>query len=134
MNTILIVDDNPDAVVLAQHALSRTGLDIRTESASSGHEALRKLCQTQDLPALILLDLVMVGIDGIETLRRIRSDERLKHIPVVFVTLSAFESDEARAREAGANGFIRKVISMVQFTRELERHVKLHCKPAMVLS
>ncbi|OGW45702.1 MAG: hypothetical protein A2078_13205 [Nitrospirae bacterium GWC2_57_9] len=128
MKTVLIVDDNPDGILLTQIALSELVLDIRTETADSGENALRLLADAPDLPALILLDLKMPGIGGIETLRRIRADDRLKHIPVVIVTLSTLESDEVTARETGANGFVRKAIRNEEFSRDLEQQVRLYVK------
>jgi CheY-like chemotaxis protein len=61
---------------------------------------------------------------GIETLRKIRADERLKNIPVVIVTCSILESDEQRSREAGATAFIHKAIRINDFSEDLGRHVK----------
>ena len=121
---ILIVDDRPDDVELTEMALSMLDCKFRTESATTGEKALDFLKTLEQLPALILLDLKMPGMGGIETLRRIRTKERLKHVPVVIVTCSTLESDVQKSREAGANGFIHKAIGISEFSEDLGRHVK----------
>lgn len=121
---ILIVDDRAEDVDLTEVALSMLGCKFRTESASTGEEALELLRAAEHLPAVILLDLKMPGIGGLETLRRIRADERLKSIPVVIATCSILESDAREAREAGATGFIHKAIRLDEFSRDLGRHLK----------
>ncbi len=121
---ILIVDDRPADVELAEMALSMLDCKFRTESVSTGEEALDFLSAAKQLPDLILLDLKMPGMGGIETLRRIRAEERLKNIPVVIVTCSILESDIQETREAGATGFIHKAIRITEFSEDLGRHVK----------
>ncbi len=118
--TILIIDDNQDDVMIARRVLSRLKRRIRTEVASCGDEGLAFLCREKSLPALILLDLKMPGMDGIEVLRRIRGDRRLKSVPVVVVTHSALESDVAACREAGANGVLHKAFDIERFSKEIE--------------
>jgi CheY-like chemotaxis protein len=122
--TILIVDDSPVSVTLAELALSMIDRDIRTQSVSTGEKALEMLRTAQQLPAMILLDLEMPGMGGFETLRRIRADERLKAIPVVIVTSSTREIAGEEAREAGATGFVHKAIRLHEFSRDLEHHIK----------
>jgi putative two-component system response regulator len=127
--TILIVDDSPDGIMLAELALSMMNLDARTESACSGERALELLAAGEHLPDLILLDLKMPGIGGIATLKKIRADERLRNIPVVVTTLSTLESDVAAAQQAGANAFVHKAIRMHEFKNDLEHHVKCWINP-----
>ncbi len=121
---ILIVDDRREDVDLTEIALSMLGCEFRTESVSTGELAVDYLEAAEQLPALILLDLKMPGMGGIETLRRIRADERLKNIPVVIVTCSILESDVQKSREAGATGFVHKAIRINEFSQDLGRHVK----------
>ncbi len=72
------------------------------------------------LPDLVLLDLKMPGMSGIEVLREIRSDHQLRELPVVVVTSSALESDKAEAIAAGASYYIEKPFAMDKFSKELE--------------
>ncbi len=121
---ILIVDDRPDGIELTKFALSELDYEFRTESVSTGERALDFLTTTEQLPALILLDLKMPGMGGIETLRRIRADDRVKDIPVVIVTSSILENDVHDGREAGASGFIHKPIKIAEFSRELDPYIR----------
>lgn len=121
---ILIVDDRPDDILLTEMALSMLGCEIRTESVSTGEQALEFLRTAAERPAMILLDLKMPGMGGVETLRRIRADERLNDIPVVIVTCSTLENDKKAAHEAGATGFIYKAIRLNEFSKDLAHHVK----------
>ena len=120
---ILIIDDRSDSAHLTEMALAMLDPEIRTESVCTGEQALAFLRTTRELPALILLDLNMPGMNGIETLRQLRADERLKNIPVVIVTYSILESDVQEGREAGATGFIHKDIRLTEFSEELWRHI-----------
>jgi len=72
------------------------------------------------LPALILLDLKMPGMNGIELLREIRADDLLRKLPVVVVTSSALESDKTEAIAAGANDYIQKPLALDKFSKALE--------------
>ena len=94
---IFIVDDSPTDIELTTIALEATGREIRVRSALDGKSALAMLRNGLGVPALILLDLKMPGMSGIEVLREIRADDRLKEIPVVVVTSSALESDRTEA-------------------------------------
>ncbi len=118
--TVLIIDDNQDDVMIAGRVLSRLERGIRTEIASSGEEGLAFLRREKTLPALVLLDLKMPGMDGIEVLRRMRSDHKLKSVPVVVVTHSALESDVAACLEAGANAVLHKAFDIELFRKEIE--------------
>ena len=85
---ILIVDDSPIDIELTTIALEATGREISVRSALDGKSALAMLRNGHGLPALILLDLKMPGMSGIEVLREIRADDRLRELPVVVVTSS----------------------------------------------
>ncbi len=120
---ILIVDDRPEDIELTEMALSMTGCEFRTESAATGEDALDFLNAAEQLPDLILLDLKMPGMGGIETMRRIRADERLKSIPVVIITASVLESDKDDGSRAGASGFVHKAIRLEEFSENLRHHI-----------
>lgn len=120
MYTVLIVDDQPDDIELATIALVAARPDIDVNSALDGTTALALLRKEGGRPDLILLDLKMPGMNGIEVLREIRADACLKVLPVVVVTSSSLESDMAKAIAAGANGYIQKPLSLDQFSKDLD--------------
>jgi CheY-like chemotaxis protein len=117
---ILVVDDSPTDIELTTIALEATGREICVRSATDGESALAMLRKGHGLPALILLDIKMPGLNGIEVLREIRSDDHLHRIPVVVVTSSALDSDKAEAIAAGANGYIQKPFALSQFSKDLD--------------
>jgi CheY-like chemotaxis protein len=121
---ILIVDDSPDGTMLTELAVTQLALGIRTQCVSGGKKAVELLASSENPPDLVFLDLKMPGMDGIDTLRRIRSDTRLRTLPVVITTLSTLESDEEAAHKAGASGFIYKAIRFSDFSRDIELQVK----------
>jgi CheY-like chemotaxis protein len=120
---ILLVEDTPDDAELTIMSLKRSGLVNEVVLAEDGLEALDYLfCggsysgrNSKDTPSLILLDIKMPRLDGIEVLQRLRADERTRLIPVVMLTTSTEDSDLARAYEAGANAYVRKPVSLVEF-------------------
>ena len=117
---ILIVDDNATERELTTIAIEATGRKISVRYAKDGKSALSMLRNGHKLPDLILLDLKMPGMSGIEVLHELRGDDRLRDLPVVVVTSSALESDRAEATAAGASGYIKKPHSLTQFSKELE--------------
>lgn len=121
---ILIVDDSPDGTMLTELAVTQLALGIRTQSVSGGKKAVELLAASEKLPDLVFLDLKMPGMDGIDTLRSIRADSRLRTLPVVITTLSTLESDEESAHKAGASGFIYKAIRFSDFSRDIEQQVR----------
>lgn len=121
--TILIVDDRPDDLVLTRLALAAFETAARIECASGGEEALAFLNTAPEPPAVILLDLKMPGMNGIDTLRKIRADSRFKDIPVMIVTSSTLESDIQASRQAGATEYIHKAIRLDDFSADLARHL-----------
>lgn len=104
MRKILVVDDNYDNRFIAGEMLSMNGYQV--VSAVSGRDALRVL--ESDRPNLILMDLTMPQMDGWEATRRIKSDPRLSHIPVVAVTSHAVETDLNLALDAGCADYLIK--------------------------
>ena len=119
MPIVLIVDDDPDDIELTALAIEKTRQDVCVISATDGKSALTLLLEGNDLPDLIFLDLKMPGMSGVETLREIRSADRLKNIPVVVVTSSSLESDKHEAYSAGANDFAHKAFDLGRFNRDI---------------
>ncbi len=118
--TILIIDDNEDDVLLMKVALEKTGRYFKTEVAPSGEAGLAFIRKAKIPPKLVLLDLKMPGMDGLEVLREIRNDESLGRMPVVVVTHSDLKSDKQAAVEAGANSYLHKATDLDQFRKDLE--------------
>ena len=104
---ILVVEDNPLNLKLVRDVLQFAGYDV--VEAQSGEDGLR--AAQQDPPDLVLMDLQLPGIDGTETLRRLRESSLGRDVPVVAVTAFAMAEDRERACMAGFDGFIEKPIS-----------------------
>jgi len=117
---ILIIDDNPKDIELTILALEATGRGISVLTATDGQSALAMLSNGHELPALILLDIKMPCMDGMEVLREIRADERLRYLPVVVVTSSSLESDRTEAIAAGANDYLEKPLTLGKFSKALD--------------
>jgi two-component system response regulator len=122
-NAILLVEDNPSDAKLTLLAFARCGVSNEVTVAHDGAEALDYLFATgihaerdaSELPTLILLDLNLPRIDGLEVLRRIRAEETTRLVPVVILTSSKEEEDIVRGYTFGANAYIRKPVDFVQF-------------------
>jgi two-component system, response regulator len=120
---ILLVEDNPDDVELAIHALRREQLINDITVARDGEEALDFIfCRgqyahrsPQQPPRLILLDLKLPKVDGLEVLRVIKSDPRSKAIPVVVMTSSSEERDLVESYKLGVNAYVQKPVDFEQF-------------------
>ncbi|WP_287582681.1 response regulator [Candidatus Borrarchaeum sp.] len=120
---ILLVEDNPDDVLLTKRAFKKSNILNELVVANDGVEALDYLFGTgaykgRDLsimPVLILLDLRLPKLDGIDVLRRIRDDERTKLIPVVILTTSKEQKDLIESYSLGANSYIPKPVDFDQF-------------------
>ena len=126
---ILLVEDDPDDVKLTLKALEKSRITNKVEVAWDGVEALdylfgRGKFEGRDLsimPQLILLDLKMPKLDGIEVLRRMRSDERTKLLPVVVLTTSTEDRDRIESYKLGANSYIRKPVDFYQFAEAIQQ-------------
>ena len=120
--TILLVDDDPDCRMLVRDAIADCRVSNDVREACDGREALAFLSAAADdhspdriRPGLVYLDVEMPGMDGLETLRRIRADPRLKDIPVVMMTGVADDDHMRRAAELGANSYTLKPANAEQF-------------------
>jgi CheY-like chemotaxis protein len=121
--SILLVEDNPSDEALTLRALKKNNIASDVVVVRDGAEALDYLLarrgnpsETRALPQLILLDLNLPKIDGLEVLRRIRADERTRLLPVVILTSSGEERDIVSGYGLGANGYVRKPVDFVEFT------------------
>jgi two-component system, response regulator len=122
-DTLLLVEDNPDDEALTLRALKRNNILNEVVVARDGVEALDYLFGTgaysgRDLsapPPLVLLDLKLPKVDGLEVLRRMRADPRTRCLPVVMLTTSNEERDLRDAYDLGVNSFIRKPVDFAQF-------------------
>lgn len=125
---ILIIDDSEDDILLTRMVLAKINGSIKVETALSGEAGLAFLRSEDCPPALVLLDLKMPGMDGLNVLCAIRADERLRSIPVIIVTHSDLESDKDACCKNGANSFLSKSVDLDQFKEnirnELERWIK----------
>ena len=113
---ILIVEDNPNDVELTLRALAQHKLGNKVHVTRDGAEALDYL-RDSVRPKVVLLDLKLPKVDGLEVLRRIKSDERTRTIPVVILTSSREEPDVATAYQLGANSYIVKPVEFENFVR-----------------
>ena len=120
---ILLVEDNPDDVELALHALRQEKLANRLEVAQDGEEALdflfcrgaHKSRSFENPPKVVMLDLKLPKVDGIEVLRQLKNDPRTKAIPVVILTSSREEKDMVHSYQLGVNAYIQKPVDFEQF-------------------
>lgn len=115
---ILLVEDNPNDAELAIRALRRNHLSNTLLHVEDGKEALDFLFDEKNsMPKLILLDLKMPRVDGIEVLRKLKSDEKKKIIPVVVLTSSKEERDIIESYKLGVNAYIVKPVDFEQFVK-----------------
>jgi CheY-like chemotaxis protein len=121
--SILVVDDNPINVRLLNVVLANGGYRVR--SAGDAHEALSLLNAFS--PELVLVDLQLPGMDGLELVRLLRADARTKEIPIVAVTAYAMKGDDERALRAGCDGYVTKPIDTRAFLGIVASH--LHARP-----
>ena len=126
---ILLVEDNPDDELLALRALKKNNLINEVVVAHDGVEALDYLFgagehagrDTNVMPQLILLDLKLPRIDGLEVLRRLRADGRTRLLPVVILTSSREQQDMLDSYGLGANSYVRKPVNFEQFVGAVEQ-------------
>lgn len=127
---ILVVEDNPRDEALTLRALKKSNVVNDVVVVRDGVEALDYLFgtgthegrDTSDLPQMVLLDLKLPKVDGLEVLRTLRTDERTRRLPVVIFTSSSEEEDMIKSYNLGANSYVRKPVEFDQFleaTRQL---------------
>lgn len=122
-HVILLVEDNPDDVELTLRAFEKSKVANDIVVVRDGEQALNYLFRAgphaqrdpKMMPEVVLLDLKLPKVDGLEVLRRMRADERTRRLPVVVLTSSNEESDIIRSYDLGANSFVRKPVNFAQF-------------------
>ncbi len=126
---ILLVEDHPDDEELTMRALAKNNILNQVVVARDGVQALEYLLgtgayagrDTTVMPQLILLDLKLPKIDGLEVLRRLRADERTRFLPIVILTSSKEEQDLIKSYKLGANSYIRKPVDFIEFTKAVQQ-------------
>ena len=126
---ILLVEDNPDDEVLTRRALKKNNIGNEVVVARDGAEALDYLFgtgayegrDTNVMPQVVLLDLKLPKVDGLEVLRRLRAGERTKLLPVVVLTSSREQQDLVDSYDYGANSYIRKPVDFAQFVEAVRQ-------------
>ena len=115
---ILVVEDNEKNMKLFRDILGATG--YRTLEATSGERAV-ELARSQE-PDLVLMDIQLPGIDGVEALARLRGDERTAQVPVLALTAQAMEGDHERFLSAGFDAYVSKPVDIAELVATVRRH------------
>jgi two-component system cell cycle response regulator DivK len=115
---VLIVEDNEKSMKLFRDVLAVTG--YRTLEATTGDQAFELAAEHR--PALVLMDIQLPDIDGVEMLRRLRADERTTSISVLAVTAQAMDGDRDRFLAAGFDGYLSKPVDVLEFIGTVRRH------------
>ena len=122
--SILLVEDNPDDEALTLRALRKAGITSRVTVARDGREAIGILLDRPGeacaFPRLVLLDLKLPKLDGLEVLRAIRADRRTQFIPVVMLTSSRESEDVLASYRNGANAYVRKPLKFADFAEAVQ--------------
>lgn len=126
---ILLVEDNPDHQELTLMTLAENNVLNEVVVANDGLEALEYLFGTgryegrdaREVPALVLLDLKLPKLSGIDVLRRVREDDRTRFVPVVILTSSSEEEDIVASLRNGANSYVRKPVDFSRFVEQVQR-------------
>lgn len=124
--TILLVEDNSDDVDLTVRALKQNNLLNKVHVARDGAEAIAMLFGSENTPAMpapevVLLDLNLPKVSGLDVLRRIRADERTKLLPVVVLTTSCEDRDRIESYSLGANSYIKKPVEFENFSKAVKQ-------------
>lgn len=114
--TILVVDDEQDLLDLIEYNLQKEGFDVlKAEDGEEGIEMAR-----EHSPNLVLLDIMMPKMDGLEVVERMRADEQLKHIPIIFLTARGDEKTEVEGLDKGGDDYITKPISTTKLISRIK--------------
>lgn len=120
MKKILLVEDNESNIYLISYMLKTKGyLVTKARTGEKGVELAMK-----EKPALILMDIQLPGIDGLETVQRIRATEGNDKVPIIAITSYAMTGDKQKALQAGCTGYIEKPINPETFMDEIEKYLK----------
>lgn len=127
--SILLVEDNPQDELLILRALKKVSLANEVEVVRDGQQAIDHLfgvgefaaSANAELPAVVLLDIGLPRISGLEVLARLRANERTRLLPVVMLTSSDEERDRLKSYEEGANSFVRKPLDFAEFAETVAR-------------
>jgi two-component system cell cycle response regulator DivK len=120
MSLVLIVEDNDKNMKLARDVLGARGYD--TAEAITGEEGVRLALERK--PDLILMDIQLPGINGVEAFRQIRGNAATSHIPIVAFTASVTPADRSQITSAGFDGFLSKPINLAEFLATVKRFVE----------
>jgi two-component system response regulator len=121
LRPIILVEDNPDDERLTIRALRRGNVANEILVAHNGEEALTMVLNANPLPSVVLLDLKLPKVDGLEVLRQIRANERTHLLPVVILTSSSEERDIIDSYNLGANSYVRKPVEIEKFTEAVRQ-------------
>lgn len=127
-STVLLVEDNPDDQALILRSLKKNNISNKIIVMNDGVEALEYLFSTgpfegqkRPSPVVILLDISMPRLNGLQVLERVRADPDTKHIPVVILTSSTEEQDIATSYDLGVNSYVPKPVDFEEFTAAVAR-------------
>ena len=120
MTKVLVVEDNPNNMKLITLVLKKHGYE--TIEAVSGEDGVEKAATEN--PDMILMDVLLPGIDGLETTRQIRKIESMKDVPIIAITSYAMAGDRDKVMEAGCNGYFEKPIDPLTIIEKIEKIVK----------
>lgn len=120
MKRVLVIEDNTSNIYLIDYILSRTGFEVL--KAVTGEEGVE--LALKEKPDLVLMDIQLPGIDGLEATRRIRRAEGEEHVPIVALTSFAMTGDRERALAAGCTGYIEKPINPETFVDEVKAQLR----------
>ena len=126
---ILLVEDNPDDEELTIRAINKTSLELHIDVVRDGAEAIDYILRQgsyqerdiNDVPHVILLDLKLPKLSGLEVLERLRQNEQTKYVPVIILTTSDEQSDLVESHKLGANSYIRKPVNFETFLDTVQR-------------
>jgi two-component system response regulator len=120
---ILLVEDNSSDIELTQRAFTKSNIANEIVVAEDGQAALDYLFddESRELPAVVLLDLKLPRVDGLEVLKRIREEKRTRLLPVVVLTTSNGQQDIIESYRLGANSYIRKPVKFADYTEAVAR-------------